>query len=81
VVKLVDVLPPSNPANPRDIFLVYECMPTDLEKLRNMPDVDLGTAHVRWMTYRMLLGLRYCHSGLIVHRDLKPGAPRLWHTQ
>lgn len=59
-----------NVANMREIFLIQECMETDLFRL--LRTQVLSNQHVCYFTYQILRGLKYIHSANVLHRDLKP---------
>ncbi|EGB08538.1 hypothetical protein AURANDRAFT_8047, partial [Aureococcus anophagefferens] len=61
---------PRNPLG-ADVFLVFERMPTDLEKVVNSNQF-FTAEHVRWLTLDLLRAIRVLHGAGIVHRDLKP---------
>ncbi|RHY34702.1 hypothetical protein DYB32_000734, partial [Aphanomyces invadans] len=55
----------------QNIFVVFEYLPSDLEKLLHSPQF-LTAEHIRWLLLDLLKALKYMHSAAIVHRDLKP---------
>ncbi|RHY93068.1 hypothetical protein DYB35_006327 [Aphanomyces astaci] len=55
----------------QNIFVVFEYLPSDLEKLLHSPQF-LTAEHIRWLLLDLLKALKYMHSASIVHRDLKP---------
>ncbi|BET01479.1 S_TKc [Nesidiocoris tenuis] len=58
-------------SNHRDLYLTFEYMEIDLEKmLKKGP--PLTEDCIMYMTYQILAALHYMHSGGVVHRDLKP---------
>jgi mitogen-activated protein kinase 1/3 len=71
IVSLIDILPPKNIYNFKQVCLVFEYCETDLRKVikSNQWFTDL---HIQYILYQILLGLKYMHSAGIVHRDLKP---------
>lgn len=63
VVKLLDVI---RAENPRDIYLIFEFMETDLHAvIRGNLLQDL---HKKYVIYQIIRGLKYIHSGEIIHR-------------
>lgn len=70
VIKLLDVLPPENPAF-EDIYIVTEQMDSDLHRVIYSGQ-ELTEAHVQYFIKQLLFGLRHLHTLGIVHRDVKP---------
>ena len=54
-----------------DIYIVSECMDTDLAKLIASDNV-LSDDHCRFFIYQLLCGVQYMHDMDVMHRDLKP---------
>jgi mitogen-activated protein kinase 1/3 len=71
IIKLRDVIRPSNIANFRDVYLVFEYLPTDLHQVLLSPTYLTGE-HIKWLMLDMLKALKYIHSAQIIHRDIKP---------
>eukprot|EP01084_Bolivina_argentea_P287239 492834_1 len=71
IIGLLDVFTPNSVENLNDIYLVFECMETDLYKLIQSPQF-LTDGHIQAIIYQILLGLRHIHSACVIHRDLKP---------
>ncbi|XP_051525373.1 mitogen-activated protein kinase 4-like [Myxocyprinus asiaticus] len=76
VVRVYDVLGPSGHPLPRDlthvpaIYIVQECMETDLARL--LEQGPLPGEHATLLFYQLLRGLKFIHSANVLHRDLKP---------
>lgn len=76
VVRVYDVLGPSGHPLPRDlthvpaIYIMQECMETDLAKL--LEQGPLPAEHATLLFYQLLRGLKFIHSANVLHRDLKP---------
>ncbi|XP_064220885.1 mitogen-activated protein kinase 15-like [Aotus nancymaae] len=68
IISLLDVI---RAENDRDIYLVFECMDTDLNAVIRK-DGLLQDVHVRSIFSQLLRATRFLHSGHIVHRDRKP---------
>ena len=71
LVNLIEVIPPADPENFQDIYLVVELMETDLHRVITSRQ-DLTSDHIAYFLYQMLCGLKHLHSADVVHRDLKP---------
>ncbi|KAG2258679.1 hypothetical protein Bca52824_077973 [Brassica carinata] len=65
------VLPPQRDAF-EDVYIAYELMDTDLDKLIKS-NQELTKYHHQFYMYQLLRGLKYIHSANVLHRDLKPG--------
>ncbi|KAA0713935.1 Mitogen-activated protein kinase 4 [Triplophysa tibetana] len=76
VVRVYDVLGPSgNPlqsdlSRVQAIYIVQECMETDLARLLELG--PLPAEHATLLFYQLLRGLKFIHSANVLHRDLKP---------
>lgn len=71
IVQIREIIAPRNVRNFQDLFVVFEYLPSDLEKLLHSPQY-LTAEHLRWLLLDLLKALKYMHSAEIVHRDLKP---------
>ncbi|KAF0691546.1 Aste57867_17258 [Aphanomyces stellatus] len=71
IVQIKEIICPADISRFQDIFVVFEFLPSDLEKLLHSPQF-LSAEHIRWLLLDLLKALKYMHSAAIVHRDLKP---------
>jgi len=71
VIKLYDIVVPTDVKRFNDIHMVLEMADSDLKKLCRA-EVHLSNLHVTTLFYNLLVGLNYLHSAGIWHRDLKP---------
>jgi len=71
VVKIYDIVAPSNMKTFQELYMVMEICDSDLKKLCRT-DVTLSSLHISTLLYNLLVGLMYLHSAGIYHRDLKP---------
>ncbi|XP_070689836.1 mitogen-activated protein kinase 4 [Pempheris klunzingeri] len=76
VVRVHEVLAPYGRPLPGDptrlsaLYIVQECMETDLARL--LEQGPLQTGHATLLFYQLLRGLKFIHSANVLHRDLKP---------
>ena len=70
-MKLFDILEPSDPANFKTLYLVFEAMPADLRKVYR-GQFFMTERHIKTILFNLLCGLKYIHSAGIMHRDIKP---------
>lgn len=54
-----------------DIYLVFDFVDTDLQKIFKS-DQYMSTGHVKYIMYQLLLGMKFMHSANVIHRDIKP---------
>ncbi|GMF32076.1 unnamed protein product [Phytophthora lilii] len=71
IVQIREIIAPLDMDHFQDLFVVFEYLPSDLEKLLHSPQF-LTAEHLRWLLLDLLKALKYMHSAEIVHRDLKP---------
>ena len=55
-----------------NLYLVFEFMSTNLQKVIMDPSVSMGPAHTKTYMWMILRGLEYLHRNWCLHRDLKP---------
>ena len=72
IVELLDIIYDQDDENFDTIFLIFECLPSDLKKIIKS-NIHLTILDVKVLVYHILCGLKYIHSCAVLHRDLKPG--------
>ena len=72
IVELLDIEYDKKDKNFDCIYLIFECLPSDLKKLIKS-SLFLTMEDVKIYVYHILCGLKYIHSCAVLHRDLKPG--------
>ncbi|XP_031387033.1 mitogen-activated protein kinase 7-like [Punica granatum] len=71
VILLTDVILPAPKMQFKDVYLVFELMDTDLDRVIES-GLPLSANHVKYFVFQILCGLRHIHSANILHQDLKP---------
>ena len=73
IVKLLDVLPPAPSIRGtfKDLYLVFERMDADLDRILKTPQ-SLTPQHTQVFVFQLLCALAHIHSANVIHRDLKP---------
>ena len=72
IVELLDIMYDTKNEEFDTIFLIFECLKSDLKKIIKS-NHHLNIMDIKILMYRILCGLKYIHSCSVLHRDLKPG--------
>ncbi|KRX03298.1 Protein kinase-like domain [Pseudocohnilembus persalinus] len=70
IIGLLDIIEPVN-ENFDEVYLVFELMQSDLEKVINSHQ-KLTDKHIKVFMEQILQSIAYLHSANVIHRDLKP---------
>ena len=71
LLRVLDILPPLQGSNFRDVYVVTPLMDVDLNVVLRSRQV-LEENHMQYFIYQILRGLKYLHASKVAHRDLKP---------
>ncbi|KAF7833514.1 Mitogen-activated protein kinase 10 [Senna tora] len=71
IVEIKHIMLPSSRKDFKDIYVVFECMESDLHQVIKAND-DLTKEHHQFFLYQLLRALKYIHTANVYHRDLKP---------
>lgn len=70
IIWIMDIMVQPNIRNFKDVYIVTDCMETDLERIISSQQT-LSDSHIKYFLYQILRGLKYVHSARVLHRDLK----------
>eukprot|EP01059_Diplonema_ambulator_P022003 TRINITY_DN3663_c0_g1_i5.p1 TRINITY_DN3663_c0_g1~~TRINITY_DN3663_c0_g1_i5.p1 ORF type:complete len:309 (+),score=62.28 TRINITY_DN3663_c0_g1_i5:50-976(+) len=74
ILGLVHVMiQPEAPAALTKLYLVMECMDTDLSQIIRDPSVNITGEHIQYFMFQIFHGLKCLHDAGVIHRDLHPG--------
>ena len=72
IISILDVmLPPDDPTQFQDVYVVLDLMESDLHHIIHSVQ-PLSEDHIQFFLYQILRGVKYIHSANVLHRDLKP---------
>ena len=71
IIRLFEVLRPTNPKAFHDIYIVTDLMETDLHRVIYSKQ-KLSDEHIQYFMYQILRATNYMHAANVIHRDLKP---------
>ena len=63
--------PPSHRFTFKDLYIVFERMDADLDRILKTPQ-SLTAQHTQVFLFQLLCALAHIHSANVIHRDLKP---------
>lgn len=72
IVQLLDIEYDKKDKDFDSIYLIFECLPSDLKKIFKS-SLQLNSTDIKTLVYHILCGLKYIHSCAVLHRDIKPG--------
>ncbi|CAN8070086.1 unnamed protein product [Agarophyton chilense] len=72
IIQVKDVLLPGQLDKFNDTFVVFELMPTDLNRLLRSNSATLKPEHIKYFMFQLLRGINFMHTARVFHRDLKP---------
>ena len=71
IIKVHDVILPSDLTTFGELYVVTDYMDTDLHDVIRL-NSKISRQHKQYFMYQLLRGLKYCHSAGVIHRDIKP---------
>eukprot|EP00178_Gracilaria_changii_P006135 TRINITY_DN204_c0_g1_i1.p1 TRINITY_DN204_c0_g1~~TRINITY_DN204_c0_g1_i1.p1 ORF type:complete len:511 (+),score=80.57 TRINITY_DN204_c0_g1_i1:146-1534(+) len=72
IIQIKDVLLPGELDKFNDTFVVFELMPTDLNRFLRSNRTTLKPEHIKYFMFQLLRGINFMHASRVFHRDLKP---------
>eukprot|EP01061_Rhynchopus_euleeides_P005714 TRINITY_DN148_c0_g3_i1.p1 TRINITY_DN148_c0_g3~~TRINITY_DN148_c0_g3_i1.p1 ORF type:complete len:470 (+),score=160.13 TRINITY_DN148_c0_g3_i1:268-1677(+) len=74
ILGLISVMSqPEYPEPLEKLYMVMECMDTDLSQIIRDTSVNITNDHIQYFMFQIFHGLKCLHDAKVIHRDLHPG--------